>query len=74
MDLDLPVVDGWEATRRLKADPATRDIPIIALTAHAMMGDREKALATGCDDCDTKPVEFDRLLTKITRALGKSKL
>src|SRR5947209_5482807 len=74
MDLDLPVIDGWEATRRLKADPATRDIPIIALTAHAMMGDREKALATGCGDCDTKPVEFDRLLTKITRALGKSKL
>ena len=73
MDLDLPVVDGWEATRRLKADPATRDIPIIALTAHAMMGDREKALATGCDDCDTKPVEFDRLLSKITRALAKSK-
>jgi CheY-like chemotaxis protein len=73
MDLDLPVVDGWEATRRLKADPATRDIPIIALTAHAMMGDREKALATGCDDCDTKPVEFDRLLAKITRALAKSK-
>jgi CheY-like chemotaxis protein len=73
LDLDLPVVDGWEATRRLKADPATRDIPIIALTAHAMMGDREKALATGCDDCDTKPVEFDRLLAKITRALAKSK-
>jgi two-component system cell cycle response regulator DivK len=73
MDLDLPVVDGWEATRRLKADPATRDIPIIALTAHAMMGDREKALATGCDDFDTKPVEFDRLLAKIIRALAESK-
>jgi len=71
MDLDLPVVDGWEATRRLKADPATRDIPIIALTAHAMIGDREKALAAGCEDCDTKPVEFDRLLTKIIRALAK---
>jgi CheY-like chemotaxis protein len=56
-----------------KADPATRNIPIIALTAHAMMGDREKALATGCDDCDTKPVEFDRLLTKITGVLARSK-
>jgi CheY-like chemotaxis protein len=73
MDLDLPVVDGWEAPRRLKADPATRDIPIIALTAHAMVGDREKALAAGCDDCDTKPFEFDRLLAKITRALAKTK-
>ena len=73
MDLDLPVVDGWEATRRLKANPATCDIPIIALSAHAMIGDREKALATGCDDCDTKPVEFDRLLKKITRALANSK-
>ena len=73
MDLDLPVVDGWEATRRLKADPATCDIPIIALSAHAMIGDREKALATGCDDCDTKPVDFDRLLKKITRALANSK-
>jgi CheY-like chemotaxis protein len=71
MDLDLPVIDGWEATRRLKADPATRDIPVIALTAHAMIGDREKALATGCEDCDTKPIEFDRLLTKIVRALAK---
>ena len=71
MDLDLPVVDGWEASRRLKSDPATRDIPIIALTAHAMIGDREKALAAGCEDCDTKPVEFDRLLTKIMRALAK---
>jgi two-component system cell cycle response regulator DivK len=73
MDLNLPVIDGWEATRRLKADPATRDIPIIALTAHAMAGDREKALATGCDDFDTKPVEFDRLLTKIRQALAKDK-
>ena len=73
MDLDLPVVDGWEATRRLKADPATRDIPIIALTAHAMVGDREKALAAGCDDCDTKPLEFDRLLAKIAQALAKTK-
>jgi CheY-like chemotaxis protein len=69
MDLNLPEIDGWEATRRLKADPATRDIPIIALSAHAMAGDREKALATGCDDFDTKPIEFDRLLAKIEHAL-----
>jgi CheY-like chemotaxis protein len=65
MDLDIPVVDGWEASRRLKRDPATHDIPIIALTAHAMAGSREKALAAGCDDFDTKPVDFDRLLQKI---------
>jgi two-component system, cell cycle response regulator DivK len=70
MDLNLPQIDGWEATRRLKADPATRDIPIIALSAHAMAGDREKALATGCDDFDTKPIEFDRLLAKIEQALA----
>ena len=70
MDLNLPEIDGWEATRRLKADPATRDIPIIALSAHAMAGDREKALATGCDDFDSKPVDFDRLLGKIERALA----
>jgi CheY-like chemotaxis protein len=70
MDLEMPVMNGWEATRRLKADPATRDIPIIALSAHAMAGDREKALATGCDDFDTKPIEFDRLLAKIEQALG----
>ena len=70
MDLNLPEVDGWEAARRLKADLATRDIPIIALSAHAMAGDREKALATGCDDFDTKPVEFDRLLGKIEQALA----
>jgi len=70
MDLDLPGIDGWEATRRLKADPATRDIPIIALSAYAMAGDREKALATGCNDFDTKPVEFDRLLAKIEQALA----
>jgi two-component system, cell cycle response regulator DivK len=73
MDLDLPVIDGREATRRLKSDPATRDIPIIALTSHAMAGDREKALATGCDDFDTKPVDFDRLLMKIQQTLAKSK-
>jgi len=70
MDLNLPEIDGWEATRRLKTDPATRDIPIIALSAHAMAGDREKALATGCDDFDTKPVEFDRLLAKVEQALA----
>lgn len=65
LDMSLPVVDGWEAARRLKAEPATAAIPIIALTAHAMAGDREKALAAGCDDYDTKPVEFTRLLAKI---------
>jgi CheY-like chemotaxis protein len=71
MDLELPVIDGWEATRRLKADPATRDIPIIALTAHALGGAREKALAAGCDDFDTKPVEFERLMAKVAELLGK---
>jgi two-component system cell cycle response regulator DivK len=70
MDMSLPVLDGWEATRQLKADPQTRHIPVIALTAHAMAGDREKALAAGCDDYDTKPVEFARLLGKIQSALG----
>jgi CheY-like chemotaxis protein len=70
MDLYLPKIDGWEATRRLKADPATRDIPIIALSSHVMPADRETALATGCDDFDTKPIEFDRLLAKIERALA----
>jgi CheY-like chemotaxis protein len=70
MDLDLPVVDGWEATRRLKSNPATSRIPIIALTAHAMSGSREKALAAGCDEFDTKPVDFDRLLKKIALVLG----
>ena len=69
MDLSLPVLDGWEATRRLKADPATRDIPVIALSAHAMPGDAEKALAAGCDDYDTKPVEMQRLLGKISALL-----
>jgi CheY-like chemotaxis protein len=72
MDLELPVIDGWEATRRLKANPATRDIPIIALSAHALAGAREKALAAGCDEFDTKPVEFDRLLEKVRRLLGLS--
>ena len=65
MDLSLPVLDGWEATRRIKAAPETCHIPVIALTAHAMSGDREKALAAGCDDFDTKPVELPRLLNKI---------
>jgi CheY-like chemotaxis protein len=70
MDLNLPEVDGWEAARRLKAHPATGDIPIIALSAHAMAGDRETALATGCDDFDTKPIQFDRLLAKIDQVLA----
>ena len=65
MDLSLPVLDGWQATRQIKADPATRHIPVIALTANAMAGDREKALSVGCDDYDTKPVELPRLLGKI---------
>ena len=69
LDMSLPVMDGWQAAKLLKADPATRDIPIIALTAHAMAGDREKALEAGCDDYDTKPVEFKRLLGKITALL-----
>ena len=71
MDLRLPVLDGWEATRRIKAQPETRDIPIIALTAHAMTGDREKALEAGCDDFDTKPVELPRLLEKVRALLPK---
>ncbi len=70
MDLSLPVLDGWEATRQLKAAPETRAIPVIALTAHAMAGDREKALAAGCDDFDTKPVDMARLLGKIEALLA----
>ena len=65
MDLNLPVVSGWEAARRLKADARTAGIPIVALTAHAMNGDRERALAAGCDEFDTKPIDFDRLVQKI---------
>ena len=71
MDLSLPVMDGWEATRRLKAAEETRDIPVIALSSHAMAGDSERALAAGCDDFDTKPVEFPRLLGKIEALLAK---
>ena len=71
MDMSLPVLDGWSATRQLKQDPATRAIPVIALTAHAMAGDREKALDAGCDDYDSKPVEFPRLLEKIATLLQR---
>ena len=73
MDLEMPLVDGWEATRRLKADPQTRDIPVIALSAHALAGAREKALAAGCDEFDTKPVEFDRLVSTMRRLLPDGK-
>ena len=72
MDMSLPVVDGWEATRRLKAEPLTRAIPVIGLTAHAMAGDREKVLEAGCDDYDTKPVELPRLLQKIETLLART--
>jgi CheY-like chemotaxis protein len=70
MDMSLPGLDGWEATRRLKGAPETRSIPIIALTAHTMSGDRDKAIEAGCDDFDTQPVEFNRLLTKIEALLN----
>ena len=73
MDMSLPVMDGWEATRCVKADGATRNVPVIGLTAHAMSGDREKAIEAGCDDYDTKPVEIDRLVAKIERLLGAAK-
>jgi CheY-like chemotaxis protein len=72
MDLRLPVLDGWEAARRLKAMPETRSIPIIALSAHAMAGDRERALAAGCEDYDTKPVDFARLRAKIQALLAQA--
>ena len=71
MDLSLPVLDGWEATRQIKTAASTRHIPIIALSAHAMTGDREKALAAGCDDFDTKPVDLDRLIKKMENARAK---
>ncbi len=71
MDINLPVLDGWEATRRIKATPEIGSIPVIAITAHAMAGDREKALEAGCDDYDTKPIELSRLLEKIQRLLKK---
>jgi two-component system, cell cycle response regulator DivK len=73
MDMSLPVVDGWEATRRVKSDDATRSVPVIGLTAHAMAGDREKAIEAGCDDYDTKPVELERLIGKMERLLGAGK-
>ena len=73
MDLEMPVVDGWEATRRLKGSQTTRDIPIIALSAHALGGEREKALAAGCNEFDTKPIEFDRLVATVRRLLASHK-
>ena len=73
MDMSLPVIDCWEATRRVKSDDATRGVPVIGLTAHAMAGDREKAIEAGCDDYDTKPVEFERLIGKMERLLGAGK-
>jgi CheY-like chemotaxis protein len=72
MDMSLPVMDGWSATAELKADPATRPIPVIGLSAHAMAGDRDRAMESGCDDYDTKPIELDRLLGKIEALLGKT--
>jgi len=73
MDLEMPNVDGWEATQRLKSNPDTRKIPIIALSAHALAGSREKALAAGCDEFDTKPIEFDRLVATVRRVLATRK-
>ncbi len=72
MDMSLPVKDGWVATAELKADPVTRPIPVIGLSAHAMAGDRDRAMESGCDDYDTKPIELDRLLGKIEALLGKT--
>jgi CheY-like chemotaxis protein len=73
MDLEMPVVDGWEATRRLKGSPTTHDIPIIALSAHALAGEREKALAAACNEFDTKSIEFDRLVATLRRVLALRK-
>jgi len=73
MDLGLPEIDGWECARRLKADPLTRPIPIIALSAHAMVGEREKALDAGCDDFDTKPIDFETLLKRMDRLIGRTR-
>jgi CheY-like chemotaxis protein len=73
MDLEMPVVDGWEATRRLKGNSQTRDIPIIAFSAHAFAGERDKAIAAGCDEFDTKPIEFDRLVATLRRVLAHRK-
>ena len=73
MDLEMPVVDGWEAARRLKGNPQTREIPIIVLSAHALAGEREKAIAAGCEEFDTKPIEFDRLVATVRRVLDGRK-
>ena len=73
MDMSLPIMDGWEATRRVKADDVTRGVPVIGLTAHAMAGDREKAIEAGCDDYDTKPIDLARLLGKIEAQLQRAK-
>ena len=73
MDLEMPVVDGWEATRRLRSNPQTRDIPVIALSAHALAGERERALAAGCNEFDSMPIEFDRLVATVRRILAERK-
>ncbi len=73
MDMSLPVIDGWEATRRVKSDETTRRVPVIGLTAHAMSGDREKAIEAGCDDYDTKPVELERLIGKMEKLLSNGR-